>query len=180
MTNVFDGPELRQKMPGVAALINGQKISIQQLAEECIARHGKEVLDGEINRTVLLQDLKRRGLDVTQDDIDREISRAADAYGYVKKDGTPDIETWLETVTKKSKTTVEVYMRDAVWPSVALKKMVDQKVTVSDDDIQKGFVSNYGPRVEILAIVLTNQREAQKVWSTIFFSATDGHTASRT
>lgn len=173
VTNVFNSPELRQKMPGVAALINGQKISIQQLAEECIARHGKEVLDGEINRTVLLQELKRRGLDVTQDDINREISRAADAYGYVKKDGTPDIETWLETVTKKSKTTVEVYVRDAVWPSVALKKMVDQKVTVSDEDIQKGFVSNYGPRVEILAIVLTNQREAQKVWEMARGNPTD-------
>ena len=173
VTNVFNNPALRKKMPGVAALINGQKISMQQLAEECIARHGKEVLDGEINRQVLLQELKRRSMDVTQEDINREISRAADAYGYMKKDGTPDIEKWLETVTKKGKSTVELYVRDAVWPSVALKKMVNPRVTVTDEDIQKGFISNYGPRVEALAIVLTNQREAQKVWEMARNNPTD-------
>ncbi len=100
VTNVLNKPELRNKMPGVAALINGQKISMQQLAEECIARHGKEVLAGEVNRQILLQELKRRSVDVTESDIDQEIARAADSYGYLKTDGTPDVEAWLEAVTK--------------------------------------------------------------------------------
>ncbi len=51
-----------------------------------------------------------------------------------------------------------------MWPSVALKKLVEDQIEVTDEDLQKGFEANYGPRVEVLAIVLGNQRAAQEVW----------------
>jgi hypothetical protein len=53
---------------------------------------------------------------------------------------------------------------DAVWPSVALKKLVGGDVQVTDEDLQKGFEANFGERVEVLAIVLGDQRQAQTVW----------------
>ena len=56
-----------------------------------------------------------------------------------------------------------MYIRDAVWPTVALKKITGD-VTVSDEDLQKGFEANYGKRVRCRAIVLTSQRKAQEVW----------------
>jgi hypothetical protein len=56
---------------------------------------------------------------------------------------------------------------------VALKKLVDNRVQVTEQDIQKGFVSNYGPRVEVLAIVFNNQRQAQKVWEMARGNPTD-------
>jgi len=164
VVNVYNDPELRKQMPGVAATIDGQKISIQQLGEECVIRNGKDVLDGEINRRLLQQALKKKNVEVTESDIDAEIARAADAYGYLKADGTPDVEKWIQDVTKEEGATIELYVRDAVWPSVALKKLVDNRVAVSEEDIQKGFESNYGPRVEVLAIVLNDHRQAQKVW----------------
>ena len=68
---------------------------------------------------------------------------------------------------------MELYVRDAVWPSVALKKLVDNRVEVTEEDIQKGFVSNYGPRVEVLAIVLNDHRQAQKVWEMARDNPTD-------
>ena len=36
VVNVYNDPQLRKQMPGVAATINGQKISIEQLGEECV------------------------------------------------------------------------------------------------------------------------------------------------
>ncbi len=173
VTNVMNDPKLRQQMPGVAAVINGQKVPVQQLAEECIQRHGQDVLESEINRRLLLQAMKKKSLQVTEQDLDSEIARAADAYGYMKKDGTPDIEKWLAEVTKEDGSTVELYVRDAVWPTVALKKLVDNRVDVTDDDVQKGFISSYGPRVEVLAIVFNNQRQAQKVWKNARGNPTD-------
>ena len=173
VVNVFNEPDLRKQMPGVAATINGQRIAIQQLAEECVIRHGREVLDGEINRKLLLQALKKKSQQVAEEDIDREIARAADAYGFLKPDGSPDIDGWLAEVTKEEGASVELYVRDAVWPTVALKKLVDNRVEVTEDDIQKGFVSNYGPRVEVLAIVLSDHRQAQKVWEMARDNSTD-------
>ena len=35
---------------------------------------------------------------------------------------------------------------------------------MTDEDIQKGFEANYGERVEVLAIVVGSQRQAQTVW----------------
>jgi parvulin-like peptidyl-prolyl isomerase len=60
--------------------------------------------------------------------------------------------------------TIELYVSDAVWPSVALKKLVEDSVQISNDDLQKAFESNFGPRAEVLAVVLSNQRAAQDVF----------------
>src|SRR5690606_21534917 len=73
VVNVYNNPELRAKMPGVAATINGKPITLQELADECIQRHGENVLDGEINRIILNQALKAAGKTVTEEDLQEEI-----------------------------------------------------------------------------------------------------------
>jgi hypothetical protein len=70
---------------------------------------------------------------------------------------------------------VDLYVRDAVWPSVALKKLVDSRVSITEEDVQKGFEANYGERVEVLAIVMQNQRIAQRVWQMATESPTEEH-----
>jgi hypothetical protein len=165
--------ELMKRHPGLAAVISGRQITIAQLAEQCIARHGSEVLDGEINRRLLQQELRRQNQTVEERDIDQEVARAAEAYGYQKPDGQPDIEAWLQEVAEGDQTTIELYVRDAVWPSVALKKLVGDRVEVTQDDMQKGFESNYGERVEVLAMVLSNHRQAQSVWEMARNNPTD-------
>jgi len=164
VVNVYNDPQLQRTMPGVAATINGRQITIRELSEECIVRHGVDVLEGEIHRRLLQQAHRKKNLAVTEQDIDAEIARAADAYGFLKKDGSPDVEAWLKKVTEEEDVTVDLYVRDVVWPSAALKKLVSQSVTVTNEDLRKGFQANYGERVEALAIVLTDQRRAQKVW----------------
>ena len=71
---------------------------------------------------------------------------------------------WLELVTKKQGVSVDVYRRDAVWPSVALQKLVGDKIEVTEEDMRKGFEANYGPRVRCRAIVMDQLRRAQQVW----------------
>ncbi len=173
VVNVYNDPNLQRQYPGVAALVNGGQITVQSLAAECVSRHGKETLEGEINRKLLVQELRRRNKQVEEQDIDSEVARAADAYGYSRKDGTPDIDAWLKAVTEGDETTVELYVRDAVWPSVALKKLVSHKVQVDQEDLKKGFESNFGERVEVLAIVMTNHRQAQTVWDQARNNPTD-------
>ncbi|MBN02239.1 MAG: peptidylprolyl isomerase [Planctomycetaceae bacterium] len=164
VVNVYNDPSTRQKYPGVAAMINGQQITIRQLAEECIARHGHAVLDDEINHKLLRQSLDKAGKKVNEKDIDVEIARAAEAYGFITRENEPDIERWLEEVTGQEGIDVKTYIRDAVWPSVALKKLVVDDVKVTSEDLNRGFEANYGERVDVLAIVLSNQRVAQEVW----------------
>lgn len=166
--NVLNDPQKRRKMPGVAAVINGHKITISQLAEECIERHGPEVLEGTVNRKLIELACAKHKITVSEADIDKEILRAAEVSVPPKADGSPDVEAWLKLVTQQQGISVEVYRRDSVWPSAALKKLVGEKLWASpkelQEDLRKGYEANYGPRVRCLAIVLDNLRRAQQVW----------------
>ncbi len=173
VVNIYNNPELKAQAPGVAATVNGQQLTMRQLAEECITRHGIEVLEGEINRVVLKQQLKTAGTTVGQEEINAEVARAAETYGFVTKDGQPDVQAWLNKVVEEDGATVELYVQDAVWPTVALKKLVAQSVEVTQEDLKKGYEANYGAQVEVLVCVLGNQRRAQEVWEMADGNPTD-------
>lgn len=163
---VYADPARRAQEPHVAARINGQILSTDALAAECVSRHGKQVLEGMIGRRLLEQSLKKGSVEVTQADIDAEIARAALAMGKTTTPGgdVPDVAGWIKQVTETQQLSVEDYIRDTVWPSAALKKLVAGSVTVSEEDLQKGFEANYGPRIKCRAIVLNQLRRAQEVW----------------
>src|SRR5262245_20127857 len=54
------------------AIVNRQAISRQQLAEECVAKEGKKVLEVMINRLLIEQALAHRKMSVTAAEIDAE------------------------------------------------------------------------------------------------------------
>ncbi|MCA9264637.1 MAG: peptidylprolyl isomerase [Planctomycetales bacterium] len=164
VVNVMNDAELRKQMPGVAATINGGQITLADLGEQCVVRHGLDVLEGEINRKLLEQALRRRSLQVTKADIDEEIQRAAESFGFANDQGQVDVKAWLDKVTTEGEITVDIYVRDVVWPSVALKKLVTSEVTITEEDLQRSFQANYGERVNVLAIVMNDQRTAHKVF----------------
>ena len=173
VVNVYNSPDLSKQLPGVVALVNGKKITERMLAEQCISSYGVPVLDVEINRILLQMSLQKRGLKVERKDLDQEIARAADSYGFTKPDGTVDVVAWFKKVTQETNVSVDLYVRDAVWPMVALKKLVGDKIKVTEEDMQKGFQSHYGERVEVLAIVLNSHRQATTVWDLAKNNPTD-------
>ena len=164
VVNILNDPVKRRQMPGIAALVNNRKVTIAYLSEACIERHGIDVLDGTINRKLIEQACAQRKITIGETDLDEEITRAASVSVEPKDDGSPDVEAWLRLITKKQGVSVEVYRSDAVWPTVALKKLVADRVKVDEDDLAKGFEANYGPRVRCMAIVLNDLRRAQRVW----------------
>jgi parvulin-like peptidyl-prolyl isomerase len=161
---VLGKPELQQQYPGMAAMINGQALTMDVLEKECVKRFGPPILDNEINLKLVDQALTAANLQVTPSDIDAEIRQTAEFYGYVTADGAPDIQRWVADVLSDEGKTIDMYVHDVVQPTVGLKKLVAHRVQVTDDDIQKGFEANFGMRAEVLAIVLSNQRTAQEVW----------------
>ncbi len=164
VVNVYNDPEKSKQMPGVAATVNGKPVTLDYLGEQCLLRHGKAVLDAEINRTLLTQALARRSLQVQKTDLNAEIRRAAESFGYFTSDGKPDMERWLKHIAEQTGKSVDLYVRDAAWPSAALKKLVSTDLTVTEEDMQKSFLANYGERVEVQAIVLSDQRTAHEVF----------------
>ena len=162
--NVYNNPQLRETMPGVVATVNGDRVTMNELGQECMLRHGEEVLETEISQLLLEQTLQRSKLEVTEADLQAEVAHAAVLAGVVDQDGNADLETWFTSITEQQGIDKKQYLRDSVWPSAALKKLTAQGVQVTEDDLQKGFDANYGQRMRCRAIVLPSMRRAQEVW----------------
>jgi parvulin-like peptidyl-prolyl isomerase len=175
--NIMNDPAKSKKQPGVAAVVNGETITVREVAEECIDRHGIEMLEGLISRHLLEQALKRRKIQVTEADMQAEIARAAVNMGKTDKNDRPDVEAWLKDVVENQKMPLDLYRDDIVWPSAGLRKLAGEEIEVSKEDLKKSFDANYGPRVRCRAIVLANQRDAQKIWDSARRNPTIEHFA---
>jgi parvulin-like peptidyl-prolyl isomerase len=162
--NVWNDPEKHKKMPDIAATVNGQPISMPEFIQACIDRHGETILEGLIGRTLIELEIKKQGLEITQADIEAEVARAALLEFRPLQDGSADVEAFKKMLAEEKHIKFEVYLQDAAWPSAALRKLSDANVKVNEEDLQKGFESNYGKRVRCLAIIMNNQRRANEVW----------------
>ena len=162
--NVLNDPVQSAQRPGVAAVINGHDITLGELAQVCIERHGEEALEGMINRRLLEQACRQAKISVTEADVDQEIARVASEQLSLAANGKPDVGKWVKLVTQEQGVSEEVYRHDSVWPSVALRKLVGDSVQVTEENLKRGFEASYGPRVMCLAIVMGDMRRAQEVW----------------
>jgi parvulin-like peptidyl-prolyl isomerase len=172
---VYGDPARTKQRPGVAATINERTITVRELAEECIDRHGTDVLEGCINRKLLDQSLRKNNLKVADGDVSAEIARAALTMGKVGRNGEADVDAWIKHVTEAENISRDVYVRDEVWPSTALKKLVGNSVEVTQEDLHRGYDANYWPKVLCRAICLNNQRRAQEVWAKARENPTSKH-----
>ncbi len=160
-------PQLMAQRPGVAAMVNGQPLTLHDLSEHCLARFGETVLEDMISRLIIEQACRKNNLVITEADIDAEIRQMAIKHLPLLADGQPDIARWMQMVLRENGVSEIVYRTSTIWPMIALKKLSQNRVTVSEEEVQKSFVSTYGEKVRCLAIMFpaTEQRRAMEVWN---------------
>jgi foldase protein PrsA len=153
------GPE--QQRSATAALITrggrSIKIPLKDLYERCAMRVGNEVLDSMINRAVIQLACEGAGVVVTKAEVEQEIIRIAKQFNIPEA-------TWLQMLQSERNITPEQYSTDVIWPMLALKKLAGDKAAVTDEDMQRAFIRNFGPRVEVKMIMLDNHRRANEAW----------------
>lgn len=132
-------------------------ITYDELAAECIQRHGEEVLENLINRKIIQQACDAQGIEVSEAEVEAEIIKNAKKFGL-------DVVEWQKMLQAERNVTPAQYRRDIIWPMLALKKLAGEDVKITQDDLKKAFARNYGKRVKARAIVLDNQRRAAEVW----------------
>ncbi|MBU6275141.1 MAG: peptidylprolyl isomerase [Planctomycetes bacterium] len=160
---VVDGLTDARAAGGAAALVNGEPIPLDELQAVCLERHGTDVLEVLVSRTLLKQALDRGGVSIAQADVDAEIARAAELMGFRTAAGEPDVAAWLDKATRDQGVPLQHYLEDIVQPTVALKKLVGT-VPVTREDLDRAFEATFGRRARCRMIVLDSQRRAQEVW----------------
>ena len=140
------------------AIVNGESITRERLAGECVARHGKEVLDTLIHRLLIEQALRT------------SVSRSVPPKS-MRKSTTPR-HRWPRPIAKpgcgRSKrrkgSARRNTPRDIVWPTLALKKLSAGRVQVTETDIKEAFESTFGEKLRVRMIMVQEQRDAVSIW----------------
>ncbi len=137
--------------------VNGQIITRQQLADECIARKGKEIAELLINRTLVEQGLRAKKLEVTAAEIDQEIETVAKRFGISR-------EGWLRTLDKERGISPMQYARDIIYPAIALRKLCAGRVQVTPNDMKQAFEAQYAEKIRCRMILVDTQQKAVGIW----------------
>ncbi len=125
------------KIPNVVAVVNGQTITRDKLAQESLRRFGPVVLDNLLNTYLILQACKAQGITITQADVNNEIGRTANKFGLSTK-------LFLEAMEKERDVTPEQYASEIVWPMLALRALAADKIKVSPQEIDSIMQENMG------------------------------------
>lgn len=139
------------------ARVGKETISYDQVAQEAVSRHGKEILDDMINRKIIEQACNEANVRITEEEIDKEVSRIAKRFNL-------DPMAWYNMLQAERNITPQQYRQSVIWPMLSLKKLAGEQIAITDEEMEKAFVRNYGPRVKARLILLDNQRRAQEVW----------------
>ncbi len=142
------------------ARVGNDAIYWDELAEECIVRHGNEVLENLINRKIIEQAAVQKKIQVSEAEVDQEINRVAAKFGM-------SVEQWYQYLQSERDTSISNYRRDVIWPMLALKKLAGSEVKITEQDLKEAFIREYGERVRVKAIVMDNSRRVTEVWNKV-------------
>jgi foldase protein PrsA len=138
--------------------VNGQVITRQQLADECVARKGEEILETLVARTLIEQGLRASKKEVTAAEIDAEIDSVGMRVAGIGR------EAWLRTLAKERGISPVQYARDIIYPALALRKLAGPRVQVTPKDMQDSFEAQYGEKLRVRIIMVDKLRSAQEIW----------------
>jgi len=137
--------------------VNGVAITYEMLARECVERHGKEVLDNLINKTIIQQACAERGIAVSEQEVNQEIITLSKKFGLA-------VEQYYQLLEAERGLSPVQYRRDVVWPMLAMKKLAGRDIEVTRQMMDEAYTDHYGERVKARMIVFDNLRRAQDAW----------------
>jgi len=124
----------------IVARVNGNiEITREELGEWLIARYGAEKLELLVNRKIIEQACREKGITVTEAEVDGALDRDIGRLGVTR-------EIFLKQVLKQYHTTLFEWREDVLKPQLLLTKLSQTRVDATEDDIQKAFEYHYGER----------------------------------
>ena len=140
----------------VMAIVNGKDISRATLVQACVERHGEDVLEALVNKRLIEHHCRKRGVQVTEADIEAEVGRMAKRFKLGR-------EQWFELLKNQRGVDEEEYKRDILWPTLALRKLAASEVQPTDAELKRAYETRFGPARRVRLIVVTNGQKAAEL-----------------
>lgn len=153
----------------IVAMVNGQKITKQELYNLLIDTYGDDALDVLIRRTLILQSAEKEGIKVADTEVEQklkvlmnnEIDGLLRTYRIKDK---ADLEKELAragTSLAKLEEKMAVRMKRQAEIELMAERLMEKTITITDEDLQKAFEQQYGEKIEASQIVFRTRREAE-------------------
>jgi hypothetical protein len=146
----------------VAWIGDKEVVTREELGEYLIARFGAERLEMLVNKRIIENACREKGIDVTEAEIDAVLADDVKSLGVSK-------EIFVKDVLKKYHKSIYEWREDVIRPKLQMKKLSQDRVTATAEDLAKAFEAYYGEKVECQMIMWpkTELHLAKKVWDTI-------------
>ena len=140
------------------ATVNDQPISRRQLAEVLMRTYGEGYLEGMIERRLIETTCKAAGVSVRPEEVEAELEKQLAA------DRMTRAEFERRALARKGYTSLAQYVREIVVPAVAMRKLVEGQVQVSETEMQRAFEANFGEKVDCRWLFVASEAQAQELW----------------
>jgi hypothetical protein len=153
----------------VVAYINGSMpITREDLGEYLIARQGAERVELMVNRRIIEEACKQKGIVVT--DVEVEAALEQDLKGM----SNLSLKEFVNNVLKKYQKTLYEWKEDVIWPKLALTKLCIEtgRVKITEEDVHKAFEAYHGEKVDC-QLIIWPPAEKNKVLTDIYAKIRD-------
>ncbi len=142
----------------VVATVNGEKIYKNQLYDAMICEGGQEILNQLISKMLIIQEGRRQGIDISDEEIDEELNSFAEEMG-----------AYFDQFLAQSNMTRE-QVRDELRVNLYIKKLAMEQIEISDKDLEDYFKENQEnydtpEQVEARHILVETREEAEEIYS---------------
>lgn len=119
----------------IAAVVNNKPITRFALDRELEKQGGQQVLESLITKSLILQEAKKQGIKISDEEIGEKIS---EIETQLESQGT-DLDTLLQT-QGQTRQTLEEQLRI----ELIIEKIFDEEVSISDEQVRDYFEENKG------------------------------------
>ncbi len=138
----------------VAYVYENQPVTRADLGEYLIARHGPEKLAVMVNKGLIEQAARARGIEVTAGEIESALAESA-------RDLNLDRAQFERNLYGRYRMNLTEWKEEVLRPRLLLTKVARDQVSVTSEELQQAFEANYGEKVEC-RIILYPPTEAGK------------------
>jgi foldase protein PrsA len=170
--NVIFGSDVNSDK-NVVAVVNGEEVNRDRLADLLINMYGNEGLGMLIRRTLVKQESIKRNVTVTEEEIAERIEALVGGQikQEMKKGGLKD-EDALKRELEKSKLTLDQY-KENIYKTFKLsngqveaillaEKIIKQTIKVTDEELREAYDEVHGEKILARQIVLRTSRDAER------------------
>ena len=138
------------------AVVNGQSVTRQQLANESLRRFGEDVLESIVNKQLVFNECQRLNIAITEKDVNDEIVKEAAKFGMSS-------DRYVQLITTQRNISLDRYKNDVVWSKLALKRLAVKSLDVKQEEINERMEFEFGSKVQVREIAVDSMELAQQL-----------------